>query len=60
MGKLLKSTSGSDSEIALYFRQTVQTLDDIRKEPGAEKVTDRFDLKPIYSEASSPTQAAGN
>jgi serine/threonine protein kinase/tetratricopeptide (TPR) repeat protein len=44
--------SGNASEATAQYREAAQLLDAIRKEPGAEHVTDRFDLKTIYAEAT--------
>jgi tetratricopeptide (TPR) repeat protein/predicted Ser/Thr protein kinase len=54
LGNLLKQI-GDASSAAGQYRQTVTLLDEVGKEPGAEHVLDRADLKVIYAEA---TQAA--
>ena len=40
------------------FRTTLQLLDDMRKDPGADKILERVDFKTIYDEATSDSQAA--
>jgi serine/threonine protein kinase/tetratricopeptide (TPR) repeat protein len=52
--------SGSGMEGASHYRQTVRLLDETRKEPGAEKLLERADLKAIYQESARWTQAAKN
>jgi len=44
--------SGNSAEAAGHYHEALRLLDDIRKEPGAEHVTERYDLKPIYAEAT--------
>ncbi len=44
--------SGSTSEAATQYREAVRLLDEIRKEPGAEHLTERYDLKVVYAEAT--------
>jgi eukaryotic-like serine/threonine-protein kinase len=44
--------SGSASEATAQYREALRLLDEIRKEPGAEHVIERYDLKPIYAEAT--------
>ena len=43
--------SGSASEATPQYREALRLLDEIRKEQGAEPVTERYDLKPVYAEA---------
>ena len=47
---------GNPTDAASQYREALRLLDDIRKEPGAEHVTDRYDLKPMYAEASQYAQ----
>jgi tetratricopeptide (TPR) repeat protein len=52
--------SGNAAEASDHYRQALTLLDDIKKEPGAEHVMDRFDLRTIYAEAtrwSSPAKS---
>jgi hypothetical protein len=42
--------SGSNSEAVAQYREAQRLLDEIGKEPGAEHLSDRYDLKPIYSD----------
>jgi serine/threonine protein kinase/tetratricopeptide (TPR) repeat protein len=44
--------SGDAAAAAAQYREALHLLDDIRKEPGAENVVERYDLKPIYAEAT--------
>jgi eukaryotic-like serine/threonine-protein kinase len=41
-----------NSEAAAQYRLGLNALDEIRKEQGAEHVTERFDLKSVYAESS--------
>jgi serine/threonine protein kinase/tetratricopeptide (TPR) repeat protein len=52
--------SGNATEASGHYRQALTLLDDIKKEPGAEHVMDRYDLHEIYEEAtrwSSPAKS---
>ena len=51
LGKALR-LSGKDADATTHYAQTLSLTDDIRKEPGAEKLLDRPDLKSIVAEAS--------
>src|SRR5208282_3582997 len=55
LGNLLKQT-GDVSGAAGQYRQAATLLDEIKKEPGAEHILDRADLKVMYNES---TQGAG-
>jgi serine/threonine protein kinase/tetratricopeptide (TPR) repeat protein len=44
--------SGSAAESTAQYREALGLLDEISKEQGAEHVLDRYDLKPIYAEAT--------
>jgi tetratricopeptide (TPR) repeat protein/predicted Ser/Thr protein kinase len=48
--------SGNNAEAAGQYHEALRLLDDIRKEPGAEHVTERYDLKPMYAEATQFTK----
>jgi tetratricopeptide (TPR) repeat protein/predicted Ser/Thr protein kinase len=50
-------SSGNQSEAAGHFRDAVRIWDEVRKEPGAEKILDRADLKSFYADASQPPTA---
>jgi eukaryotic-like serine/threonine-protein kinase len=43
---------GNAAEASDHYRQAVNSLDEMKKEPGAEHLTDRSDLRPVYAEAS--------
>jgi serine/threonine protein kinase/tetratricopeptide (TPR) repeat protein len=49
--------SGNNSEAQGGYRGVVQLLDDMRKEPGADKILQRVDFKAMYDEASRRSQA---
>ena len=55
LGNALRANAKS-SEAAGHFRDALQTLDEIKNDPGAEKSFDRADLKSLYADVS---QAAG-
>jgi hypothetical protein len=44
--------SGNVTEATSQYREAARLLDEIRKEQGAEHLTERYDLKPIYAEAT--------
>jgi tetratricopeptide (TPR) repeat protein len=48
--------NGDKGEASSQYREAVRLLDDIRKEPGAEKLLDRADLKFIYEESTRWSQ----
>jgi eukaryotic-like serine/threonine-protein kinase len=48
--------SGSASEATAQYREALRLLDDIRNEQGAEHVRERYDLKPLYAEATQFAQ----
>jgi tetratricopeptide (TPR) repeat protein/predicted Ser/Thr protein kinase len=56
LGSALRS-SGNPSEAAGHFRDAVRIWDEVRKEPGAEKILERADLKAFYAEASQTPAA---
>jgi hypothetical protein len=51
LGRSLRAT-GDAGAAAGQYRQTLTILDDVKREPGAEHLLDRFDLKAIYDEAT--------
>ena len=51
LGTILRLT-GSGPEAAAHYSRALKLLEDIRKEPGAEKVIDRADLNPVYTEST--------
>jgi eukaryotic-like serine/threonine-protein kinase len=55
IGRALR-LSDNTSEATPQYREALRLLDNIRKEPGAEHVIQRYDLKPIYAEATQFTQ----
>jgi len=50
--------SGNSADAQQHYRTTVQLLDDMRKDPGAEKILERVDFKTLYDEATRGSQAA--
>ena len=44
------------TEATTHYREALRLLDEIRKEAGAEKVIERADLKPIYTDSTRWTQ----
>jgi hypothetical protein len=56
LGSAARSSS-NQSEAAGHFRDAVRIWDEVRKEPGAEKILDRADLKSFYADASQPPTA---
>lgn len=52
--------TGNSPEASSHYREAVRLLDEISKEPGADKVIERTDLKPIYQESTRWLQAANN
>lgn len=48
--------TGSESEATGHYREALRLLEEIRKEPGAEKVVERSDLKPIYEQSTRWSQ----
>jgi serine/threonine protein kinase/tetratricopeptide (TPR) repeat protein len=44
--------SGNSTEATGHYRQALSLLDEIRKEPGAEKFVERSDVKPMATQAS--------
>jgi tetratricopeptide (TPR) repeat protein len=51
MGASLRLT-GSSAEAKNQYHEAFGLLDEIRREPAAEHVAERYDLKPIYAEAT--------
>jgi TolA-binding protein len=49
--------SGNNADAQDNYRSVISTLDTIRKEPGAEKLLQRADLKLIYDDSSHWLQA---
>ena len=53
-------SSGQQGEAQQHYGSTLQLLDEMRKEPGGEKILQRPDLKTMYDEATRWSQAAKN
>jgi tetratricopeptide (TPR) repeat protein/predicted Ser/Thr protein kinase len=49
--------SGNGADAASHYRQAISFINDMSKESGAEKLTDRSDIRTLYAEAS---RAAGD
>ena len=43
---------GNQKEAGTHYHESIRLLDEIRKEPGAEKILQRSDLNSIYNEAT--------
>ena len=52
--------SGDVSGAAGQYQQTLSILDEIKKDPGAEHLLERSDLKSIYDDASNGAQQKSN
>jgi eukaryotic-like serine/threonine-protein kinase len=50
--------SGNPADAQEHYRNSTQLIDDMRKEPGAEKIVQRSDFKAMYDEAARWSQAA--
>jgi serine/threonine protein kinase/tetratricopeptide (TPR) repeat protein len=48
----------NNAEAQRHYHEAVRMLDDIRKEPGAERMMERADLKSVYQESSRWSRAA--
>jgi hypothetical protein len=55
LGNVLKA-SGDANGAAAQYKQTLSILDEIRKEPGADHLLERADLKAIYDDATRGSQ----
>ncbi len=51
--------SGNELEAQQHYLTTTQMLDDMRKEPGSDKILQRSDFKTMYDEATRLSQSAG-
>jgi tetratricopeptide (TPR) repeat protein len=56
LGNALRA-SGNDTEAQRHYRDTIQLLDGMRREAGADKLLERADLKTMYEEATRWSQA---
>jgi eukaryotic-like serine/threonine-protein kinase len=57
LGNALRE-SGNQSEAQQHYRSTLKLLDDMVRDPGGDKILQRFDFRMIYNEATRRTQAA--
>ena len=57
LGNALRD-SGNQAEAQQEYRSTLNLLDDMRKQPGADKILQRADFKTMYDEATRGSQAA--
>jgi tetratricopeptide (TPR) repeat protein len=48
--------TGNGTEATPHYREALRLLDEIRKEAGAERVIERADLKPIYTDSTRWSQ----
>jgi tetratricopeptide (TPR) repeat protein len=51
LGKALR-LGGNGADAPGHYRQALSVIDEMRKEPGAEKLLERADLKAIYAECA--------
>jgi tetratricopeptide (TPR) repeat protein len=49
--------AGKGTEATPHYREALRLLDEIRKEAGAERVMERADLKPVYTDSAHWSQA---
>src|SRR6266851_1559105 len=56
LGTVLRE-SGTQADAQQEYRNTLNLLDDMRKEPGADKILQRSDFKAMYDEATRWSQA---
>lgn len=56
----IERDSGNSSEAQNNYREALRLLDAMKKDPGAEKLLQRSDLKLMYDESTRSTQAAKN
>ena len=57
---MMAKQAGDASGAATKFRQASAVLDEIKKEPGSEKIAGRADLKGMFSAVSGDSQQARN
>ncbi len=50
--------SGNQIEAQQYYRDALQLIDGMRKDPGGDKILQRSDFKTMYEEATRWSQAA--
>ncbi len=56
LGNALRE-SGNQTEAQQEYRSSLNLLDEMRKQPGADKILQRSDFKTIYDEATHWSQA---
>jgi tetratricopeptide (TPR) repeat protein len=56
LGNALRA-SGNQADAQQHYRAAVQLLDDMRKEPGGDKILQRVDFKTMYDDATHWAQA---
>ncbi len=59
LGSALRA-SGNQTEAEQHYGSTVQLLDEMRKEPGADKILQRADFKTMYEDSTRWSQAPKN
>jgi tetratricopeptide (TPR) repeat protein len=55
LGKALR-LGGNSADASRHYRQALNLIDEMRKEPGAEKLLERSDPKAIYTESTARSQ----
>jgi serine/threonine protein kinase/Tfp pilus assembly protein PilF len=52
--------NGNGTDAASHYRQAISRIDDMSKEPGAEKLTERLDIRDLYAESTRWAAPAKN
>ena len=55
----LATVTGKEKQLGFEFRDTVNLLESVSKDPGAGHLLDRADIKPIYQDALKSYQGMG-
>jgi eukaryotic-like serine/threonine-protein kinase len=51
---------GNSSDAQNHYREVIRLVDTMKKDPGAEKLLQRFDFKAMYDESTRVTQTSKN
>jgi eukaryotic-like serine/threonine-protein kinase len=52
--------NGNGTDAASHYRRAISLINDVSKEPGAEKLTERLDIRDLYAESTRWAAAAGH
>ena len=52
--------NGKDADAPSHYRQAISLINEMAKEPGAEKLLERFDIRNLYAESTRWTSMASN